>query len=150
MNRHSQLGWATLLVLSFIAGAAGADVQDPERTQGLKAPAPMGKYDLVVLKGGGKFISAAVTKQGGSNDLTFINLDIDGRNVVSISVAALKNTGYASANTYGLVLLQPAGAIKTVTIGFPTPLIFKSDLKLSVEVKESGVTQVLANVIHGK
>lgn len=129
---------------------AYADVKEPQRTQGLIAPAPQGDYNLVFLKGRGKFVSAEITKQGGATDLTFVNLDIDGRNVVSISIAALKNIGLTQDNPYGLVLLQPTGDPKTFTIGFSSPLIFKSELKLSATVKEDGVVQILANVIHGK
>jgi hypothetical protein len=47
-----------------------------------------------------------------------------------------------------LVLLQ-SPVIKTVTIGFPTPLVYKRNLTLSVTVNEANVVQILANVIHG-
>jgi hypothetical protein len=47
-----------------------------------------------------------------------------------------------------LVLLQSA-SIKTVTIGFPAPLLYKRSLSLSVTVNEGNVAQILANVIHG-
>ena len=43
------------------------------------APAPKGNHALVTLEGPGVFLGAAVTKQGGTNDLTFVILDIDGR-----------------------------------------------------------------------
>jgi hypothetical protein len=59
-------------------------VCDPQRTQGLKAPAPNGNHALT-LEGPGLFLGAAVTKQGGTNDLTFVILDIDGRNVTNLS-----------------------------------------------------------------
>ena len=45
-------------------------VCDPQRTQGLKASAPRGTYDLVSLEGPGLFLSANVTKQGGPTGLT--------------------------------------------------------------------------------
>ena len=40
-------------------------------------------------------------------------------------------------------------ALKTMTVGFPTPLLYKRSLTLSVTVNEPNVVQVLANVIHG-
>lgn len=122
---------------------------EPERVQGLKAPAPKGEYTLVTLKGPGLFLGAQVTKQGGSAGMTFVNLDIDGRNVTSISYAAAENWGLTQQNPYGLVLLKSNG-IKTLTIGFQAPLRFKSELKLAVNVNEDGVVQILANVIRGK
>ena len=114
----------------------------------LKAPAPNGTYALVNLKGPGVFLGAEVSKQGGTNDLTFVILDIDGRNVANLSYAGAINQGLTQQNPYGLVLLQTP-VIKTVTIGFPTPLLYKRSLTLSVTVNEGNVAQILANVIHG-
>ena len=85
-----------------------AGVCDPERTQGLKAPAPVGTHDLVTLNGPGVFLGAAISKQGGTNDLTFVILDIDGRNVVNLSYAGATNEGLTQQNPYGLVLLHSA------------------------------------------
>lgn len=124
-------------------------VCDPERTQGLKAPAPNGDHVLVELKGPGVFLGAEVVKQGGNSGLTFVILDIDGRNVTNISYAAAENAGLTQQNPFGLVLLKST-TLKNLTIGFPTPLRFKKKLKLSVTVNEAGVVQILANVIHGK
>jgi hypothetical protein len=100
------------------------------------------------LQGAGLFLAAEVTKQGGDSDLTFVSLDIDGRNVTNISFAAAENSGLIQYNPYGLVLLKSA-ALQTLTIGFPTPLLFKRELRLSVTVREAGVVQILGNVIHG-
>jgi hypothetical protein len=119
-----------------------------ERTQGLRAPAGEGEHVLVQLKGPGVFIAAEVVKQGGESDLTFVDLDLDGRNVTNISFAAARNTGLTQQNPYGLVLLG-SRATDNLTIGFPVPLRFERELKLSVVVKEAGVVQILANVIHG-
>jgi hypothetical protein len=134
-----------LLALNVYADSVSA----PERTQGLLAPAAQGEHRLVRLVGPGKFISAEISKQGGATDLTFVNLDIDGKNVVSASMAALRNWGLTSANPYGLVLLQSPAGIKTVTIGFNSSLEFKSELVLKVTVSEPNVVQIVANVIHG-
>ena len=133
---------------SVPAARCAAGVCDPERTEGLKAPAPNGTYALVNLKGPGVFLGAEVSKQGGTNDLTFVILDIDGRNVANLSYAGAINQGLTQQNPYGLVLLQTP-VIKTVTIGFPTPLLYKRSLTLSVTVNEGNVAQILANVIHG-
>jgi len=93
------------------------------------------------------FVAAAVSKQGGATDLTFVNLDIDGRNVTSLSFAAAANLGLTQHNAYGVALVQ--SAVKTLTVGFPTPLLYQKSLRLSVEVNEPNVVQVVGNVIHG-
>lgn len=123
-------------------------VCDPRRTQGLRAPAPRGTHELVALEGPGVFLGAEVSKQGGANDITFVILDIDGRNVTNLSFAGAANQGLTQQNPYGLVLVQ-SPAIKTMTVGFPTPLLFKRSLRLRVTVNEPGVVQILANVITG-
>ena len=123
-------------------------VCDPERTQGLKAPAPNGTHSLVGLAGPGVFLGFAVTKQGGTNDLTFVILDIDGRNVTNLSFAAAINQGLTQHNPYGLVVVH-SNSLKTMTVGFPTPLLYKQSLRLRVTVNEPGVVQILGNVIHG-
>jgi hypothetical protein len=130
------------------ARTCAAGVCDPRRTQGLKAPAPQGTHVLVNLEGPGVFLGAAVSKQGGTSDLTFVILDIDGRNVTNMSFAAARNLGLTQHNPFGLVLMQSA-LVKTLTVGFPTPLRFGRTLRLSVRVNEPSVVQILANVIHG-
>ena len=100
-------------------------VCDPERTQGLRAPAPQGDHQLVTLAGPGVFLGAQVTKQGGNTGITFVDLTIDGRNVTNFSFAAAENTGLTQQNPYGLVLL--GDSLKTMTIGWPSPLRFDRD-----------------------
>jgi hypothetical protein len=131
-----------------VVGKCAAGVCDPERSQGLQAPAPVGTHALVTLKGPGVFLGAEVSKQGGTSDLTFVILDIDGRNVTNLSFAAAANQGLTQQNPYGLVLLHSA-ALKTFTVGFPTPLVYRRSLRLSVTVNEANVAQIVANVIHG-
>lgn len=121
----------------------------PERTQGLRAPAPKGDHGLVSLEGPGVFLGAQITKQGGTNGITFVILDIDGRNVTNISFAAAKNAGLTQQNPYGLVYLD-SGPLETLTVGFPSPLHFDSTLELRVTVDEDDVVQILANIIHGR
>jgi hypothetical protein len=89
-----------------------------------------------------------VSKQGGTNDLTFVILDVDGANVTNMSYAAARNLGLLQQNPFGLVLLQSA-LVKTMTIGFPAPLRFARSVRLSVKVSEPTVVQILANVITG-
>jgi hypothetical protein len=132
-----------------VSHTCAAGVCDPERTQGLRAPAPQGNHVLVALRGPGVYLGAEVTKQGGTNDLTFVILDIDGRNVVNLSFAALANQGLTHHNPYGLVLLQ-SPSLKTMTMGFPTPLRYQRSLELKVTIDEPNIVQILGNVVHGR
>ncbi len=123
---------------------------DPQRTQGLiTRPKKGAKRKIIRLKGPGIFISAMVAKQGGNSDLTFVNLDIDGRNVVAASYAALNNWGLNQHNSFGSFVLKGQHNIDTVAIGYQVPLYFKKSLVLTVQVQEQGVVQIVANVVHG-
>lgn len=123
-------------------------VENPTRNQGLVTnPANNTTKELVKLKGPGLFISAELVKQGGNSDLTFVILEIDGKNVVNVSIAALFNQGLTSHNSYGIAVFRSAAALETVTIGFPVPLTFRKSLSLKATINEPGVVQILANVI---
>ncbi|MRG44944.1 hypothetical protein GFS24_07455 [Chitinophaga sp. SYP-B3965] len=123
-------------------------VVNPVRNQGLVTNVAVNSTkELVKVKGPGLFLSAEVTKQGGNSDITFVILDIDGQNVVNISIAALFNQGLTSANSYGISVFRSGASLETVTIGFPYPLTFNKLLSLKVTVNEPGVVQILANVI---
>ena len=69
--------------------------------------------------------------------------------LANLAFAAAKNLGLTQQNPYGLVLLEST-ALQNFTIGFPTPLRFRSSLTLRVNVNEDNVVQILANVIHGE
>jgi hypothetical protein len=125
-------------------------VSNPVRTQGLLVGGDVqhGDHNLVTLKGSGVFLCAEVSKQGGSNDLTFIILDIDGKNVVNMSIAAMINLGITKNNPYGLAIME-SPALKTVTIGYQVPLKYSKELKLRVTINEDSVVQIVGNVISG-
>jgi len=123
-------------------------VCDPRRTQGLVTRVGRGRHVLVRLKGPGVFIAAAVSKQGGGSGLTFVSLDLDGRNVTNLSFAAAVNTGLTQSNAYGLAVMN-TGAVQTFTVGFPVPLRFERQLVLGVTVNEPGVVQIVGNAITG-
>jgi hypothetical protein len=148
MKQPRFVWFLTVLAMLLSVPAYSQVMVDTERTQGLISSPVEGDYKLVSLSGPGDFLAAEVVKQGGSNDLTFVSLDIDGRNVVNVSIAALLNWGLTHSNPYGLVLVS-SGDPKTLTIGFPTPLRYRRSLVLSVSVREAGVVQVLGNVVHG-
>lgn len=139
---------AATATVSSSSPVCAAGVCAPQRTQGLRAPATQGTHSLVSIKGPGVFVAAAITKQGGATGLTFVSLDLDGRNVANLSYAAAQNWGLTESNPYGIVLLG-AGDVRTLSIGWPTPLRFERELSLSVTINEGSVVQVLGNVVHG-
>jgi hypothetical protein len=122
---------------------------NPQRTQGLKTNPKKGSANtLISIKGPGLLLAGHVTKQGGSNDLTFVRLRIDGKSVIDLSFAGASNWGLTQINPYGLVLLK-GGPVQNFTFGWPVPLTFKKSLELTALVKETGVVQIIANIVRG-
>jgi hypothetical protein len=140
----------TFLAVGFMTLQAQAQtVYNPQEAESLLSSPATGAHDLVVLKGPGKFVSAHLTKAGGTNDITFVILEIDGKTVMNGSIAGLRNRALTQSNPSGVVLLQST-TLKTVTIGFPFPLAYQSELRLSVDIAESGVLQIIGTVLHGE
>lgn len=138
------------LLLLFTAVCFADSILNPRLTSGtIDSPAEK-QYTIVTITGPGKFVSAAVTKQGGTSDLTFVDLFIDGRAVVNTSFSGLKTIGLTATNPYGLAFLQSTTRFKTITIGFNSSLEFKKELKLKVLVKETGVSDIMAEVVSGE
>ena len=131
------------------APACVGGVCNPRRVQGLKAPAPRGEHVLISIDGPGVFLAGEVVKQGGGAGLSFVSLDIDGRNVVNLSYDAARNTGLTEHNPYGVHYLSSAAGLENLTFGWPTPLVFMRSLKVSAVVRQDGVVQLLANVLVG-
>ena len=69
--------------------------------------------------------------------------------MINISFAAAENWGLAGQNPWGVVFLKSTDA-KALAMGFPVPLYFTSELKLSATVNEDGVVEIIGNVIPGK
>src|SRR5215213_4145561 len=88
-----------LLQGSTVFAASTDGVCEPQRTQGLIGGS-RGEAQLVRIEGPGVFVSAAVGKQGGALGATFVNLDLDGRNVISTSYGAVRNYGLTQQNPY--------------------------------------------------
>jgi len=131
------------------APACAGGVCNPRRVQGLRAPAPRGEHVLIDIAGPGVFLSGEVVKQGGGAGLSFVSLDIDGRNVVNISYDAARNSGLTEHNPYGVHYLTSAAGLENLAFGWPTPLVFLRSLKVSAVVRQDGVVQILANVLVG-
>ena len=144
-KRSTKSAPATRSVISTSRCSGG--VCKPERTQGLKAPAPTGTHNLVSLRGPGVFLAAEVSKQGvrtTSPSSRSTSTDATSR---ASRFAALANQGLTQHNPFGLAVFH--SALKTVTVGFPAPLLYSESLKLSVTVSEPNVAQIVGNVIHG-
>jgi len=129
--------------------ACAGGVCNPRRVQGLKAPAPKGEHVLLDIAGPGVFLAGEVVKQGGGPGLSFVSLDIDGRNVVNISYDAARNSGLTEHSPYGVQYLGSAAGLENLTFGWPTPLVFMRSLRVSAIVRQDGVVQLLANVLVG-
>jgi hypothetical protein len=124
-------------------------ILSPRRVQGLKAsPARNKKYDLISEKGPGVFVSAIVTKQGGSTDISQVALYIDGKNVVAITYAGADTFGLDVQNNFGVKLVK--GSVDAISIQFNEPLHYKKEMRIEFSVgTDIGIAQVLAVAVVG-
>ena len=107
-----------------------------------------GPHNLVVINGEGSFISAVISKRGGETDNTIVKVKIDGRPVVNWRFKDLQTMGLTKVtNPYGVVLHKGEDDVKTMTIGFPSPLSFATKLEIKVDVQENNVCRIVANAI---
>lgn len=128
----------------------GATIKGARQSEGLiTSPASGTVHNLVSITGSGSFVAARMTKQGGTTDITTVELIIDGQTVVGRTFAALNNWGLTQNNPFGVVLLH-GGGVDAVTIGFQQPVKFESSLVLRTNVGESGIVQMIGTVIYGQ
>jgi hypothetical protein len=125
-------------------------VEDAEQHEGLSVnPVSGTEHTLVSITGAGKFVSARMSKQGGDSGLTSFVLELDGKSIENRNFIALKNVGLTQDNPYGLAILTSGAGLDNVTVGFPTPLVFKNSLVLKALVNETGVVQLHGIVLAG-
>ena len=98
----------------------------------------------------GSFLSAQISKLDGKDDDTTVLLGLDGRIVVEMSFKKAKILGLEKqGNPFGIVFHKGKQKIKTLTIGFCTPLYFELKLQLFVKVAEPNVSKIEGTVIWG-
>ena len=128
----------------------GATINGAQKSEGLITNPNIGSnHDLVSINGSGTFVAARMTKQGGTNNITSVELIIDGKTIVGRTYAALDNWGMTQNNPFGVVLLHGNG-IDAVTIGFQQPIKFNNSLILRTSVGENGIVQMIGTVIYGQ
>ncbi len=124
-------------------------IPQAKRVQGLIAnPAVKTSKDLIVKKGKGVFVALQVTKQGGSNNLTEVDLYIDGQNVVAMTYVASHNVGLNRENNSGTILCE--GVINTISVQYNEPLFFEKELRVSINTNsDAGMVQIVASAVIG-
>jgi hypothetical protein len=112
------------------------------RKQGMVNALEVNKnYVIIKEKGPGVFVSAFVQKQGGTSDDCFVNLYIDGNEVVHMTLSGAENVGFANPNNSGLITIP---AKDCLTIQFNEPLYYASELRIEFD---SGSARNIAAVI---
>ena len=128
----------------------GATINGAQQAEGLIVDPLNGSvHDLVSITGSGTFVAARMTKQGGTNDITTVQLIIDGKTIVGRTYAALNNWGMTQNNPFGVVLLHGNG-VDAVTIGFPQPITYNNSLILRTTIGEYGIVQMIGTVVYGQ
>jgi hypothetical protein len=138
-----------------------SDVALPQRDRNVISPAApatviaRGIQTIINVTAGSQapavFISARVCKLSGDGDDTDIILKLDGRVIVQENYKNLLELGLNQPdNNYGIAVLENGtSGVKTITIGFSSPLSFKSTLQIEVNIKEENVSKIESTVLWG-
>ena len=114
---------------------------------------PQGAHTLLTINNvsaedPGSFISARVCKLGGMDDNTNVMIVIDGERIVFENFNNLRVLGLSTElNTFGVSIHEGTSGVKTMSIGFSSPLQFTQSLEIQVAIKEDGVRKMEATVM---
>jgi len=135
------------------------EILGPDGTAG---PIELNNWQHVIrIPGPGMFISALVSKSGGSGASpngpikTSVRLIIDREEVVLRSFELADWLGIARHNYSGVTYFQgeqigEESFIETLALGFPQRLLFRQELVLSVKVDDPKVEKVFFVITHTK
>lgn len=111
-------------------------------------------HEILIVSGPGSFISAIVSKKGGtSSDLskqTLVRLRLDGKEVLLKSFEVARAMGLSGQNYSGVAWFDGTDNVETLVLGYSQPLYFGRVLKLDVKVDDPGVDKVLVSVTFTK
>ena len=111
---------------------------------------PSGTKDALNVLGGGWFRAAEIVKEGGSNDQTFVTLELDGQSMITTSFASLKNPWMQLSTAYIVANVRSEGSTSTMTIWYSPELRFMGLVVLHVDVQEEGVESVRMRAVMNK
>lgn len=94
------------------------------------------------LLGAGWLRSVEISKLGGTDDKTYVTLEIDGKTVFETSFSSLKNPMMQLNTPYIVAGVKSTGDIDRMTIWYSPELKFRGMVLLRVEVEEDGVQDV--------
>lgn len=142
---------AVLWAASSLAFACGEELRGDavtmERTIGSTAP---GKEATMHVLGAGWIHAVEIVKQGGSDDNTFVTLELDGQEMITASFAGLKNPWMQLDTPFMVAKVTTAGDTSTMTIWYSQELKFKAIVALRIDVEEDGVEGVHMRAVMNK
>jgi hypothetical protein len=126
-------------------------ISKPRKISGNKPlPAQNTSIELLNADGSGVFVSMIITKVGGSNDFSRINMTIDGRSVVATTFIGAMNAGLANSNNSGTVLTN-SNVAKSITVQFNEPLRFSRSFRLVFNTaNDANINNVVASAVIGE
>ncbi len=133
--------------LACVEGNIRGDVVTAEHDAGAT---PSGQTATFHLLGAGWLRSLVVTKLGGSDDKTYVTLEVDGKDVFSTSFANLKNPMMQINTPYLVANVKTTGGIDQMTIWYSPEVKFRGMLLVRVGVEEDGVESVRMRMTMNK
>lgn len=115
---------------------------------------------VLVIPGPGSFISAVVSRNGGTSnrtDQTTVRLSLDHKDIALKSFEVARAMGLSQQNYSGIVWLDGEDAVETLVLGYTQPLYFEEILLVSVlvdstidDVGDNRVKKLLVSLTYTK
>lgn len=132
--------------------AAGAPITGVQTFQGsVNNPTAGVTEELINLTGPGRLLWVFVEEQEGANDLTFVNIILDGVTIENRTFTQLQAAGLTVPNPTGTMAVSANVSADTdgLVFGLPYPLEYEQSLVVQVTPggSNTGVTRILARVM---
>ncbi len=111
---------------------------------------PSGETASFNILGAGWFRAVEVIKYGGSDDKTYVSLELDGASMITTSFAALKNPWMQLNTTFIVANVRTEGEKSTMTIWYSPELKFRVMAAVRVVVEEEGVQTLQMRAVMNK
>jgi hypothetical protein len=138
---------ASAAALACVDGAPKGEMVTVQREVGATALGEQARFHVL---GAGWFGAAEIVKQGGTNDATYVTVELDGAEMITTSFASLKNPWMQLNTPYLVANVRSDGHTSTMTIWYSPELKFRAIMALRVTVEEDGVEGLRMRAVMNK
>jgi len=140
-------GAAATLAVACVDRAPKGEAVTFQRDAGATATGQRTEFHVM---GAGWFSAAEIVKDGGSNDATYVIVELDGAQVMNTSFVSLKNPMMELGTPNLVAKVRSDGSKSVMTIWYGTALKFRGIAAVRVAVQEDGVAGLRIRAVMNK